>query len=86
MRITGYAILVLAILFTLYSTTTASTTETAVAKETTQTTCDQPKSKLIVFVLSILLGSLGVDRFYAGFIALGIIKLAINIVSCGKKN
>jgi hypothetical protein len=87
MRITVYAILFLTILFTLYSTTTASTTSTTEAKETTQTinNCDQPKSKFNVIVLSVLLGGLGVDRFYTGFIALGIIKLLLSIGSCGKK-
>jgi hypothetical protein len=81
MRITIYAVLVLAILFTLYSTTEAS----PIAKETTQTNCDNPKSKMITFILSLLVGSLGVDRFYTGFIALGVIKAVITFCSCGKK-
>jgi TM2 domain-containing membrane protein YozV len=33
------------------------------------------KSKSLTIVLSLLLGSLGVDRFYLGYTVLGVIKL-----------
>ena len=34
-----------------------------------------PKSWVVAFVLSVLLGYLGADRFYAGRVGLGILKL-----------
>lgn len=37
------------------------------------------KSKMVALILSIVLGELGIDRFYLGYIGTGIIKL----ITCG---
>ena len=37
------------------------------------------KSKVVALILSILLGELGIDRFYLGYIGTGILKL----ITCG---
>ncbi len=48
------------------------------------TTSQQPvqKSFLVAILLSVLVGSLGVDRFYMGYIGLGVLKL-VTFGGCG---
>ncbi len=42
----------------------------------------EQKSFLVAILLSVLVGSLGVDRFYMGYIGLGVLKL-VTFGGCG---
>lgn len=41
------------------------------------------KSKLAAGLLGILLGGLGIHRFYLGYTGLGIAQIAVTVVTCG---
>lgn len=43
---------------------------------------DQRKSKLVAGLLGILLGGLGVHRFYLGYTGIGILQIVVTIVTC----
>lgn len=43
----------------------------------------QPKSKIVAGVLGILLGSLGIHRFYLGYIGIGVLQLVLTFITCG---
>lgn len=44
---------------------------------------DPRKSKLVAGLLGILLGSLGVHRFYLGYTEIGVIQIIVTVVTCG---
>lgn len=45
--------------------------------------CDhKEKSKLAAFLLSLFLGKFGVDRFFLGYVAIGVIKCIIGVLGC----
>ena len=42
-----------------------------------------PKSRITAGILGILLGGLGVHRFYLGNVGLGIVQIVVTLLSCG---
>lgn len=48
----------------------------------TQKTPVGERSFIVAVILSVLIGSLGIDRFYMGYVLLGILKL-ITLGGCG---
>lgn len=44
---------------------------------------DLRKSKLIAGLFGILLGGLGIHRFYLGYIGLGVAQIIVTLVTCG---
>jgi len=44
---------------------------------------EERKSRLVAGLLGILLGGLGVHRFYLGYTGIGLLQLFVTIVSCG---
>jgi len=41
------------------------------------------KSKVVAGILGILLGSLGIHKFYLGYAKQGVIEIVITLVTCG---
>ncbi len=41
------------------------------------------KSKLVAGLLGIFLGSVGVHRFYLGYIGIGVVQIIVTLVTCG---
>ena len=41
------------------------------------------KSKLVAGLLGIFIGSLGIHRFYLGYIGMGVAQIIVTIVTCG---
>jgi TM2 domain-containing membrane protein YozV len=70
----------------LYPTTTMSE-ESSTPSSTTPTTPgftkEQKDKKLIAGLLGILLGGLGIHKFYLGYTKEGIIQIVVTIVTCG---
>ncbi|HMQ15180.1 MAG TPA: TM2 domain-containing protein [Phycisphaerae bacterium] len=43
----------------------------------------EQKSKIVAGILGIVLGSLGVHRFYLGFVRIGLLQILVTAVTCG---
>ena len=52
-------------------------------KKEEQTETKSKKSKLVAGLLGILLGPLGVGRFYLGYTAIGVLQIVVTICTCG---
>lgn len=44
---------------------------------------DTAKSRIAAGILGIVLGGLGIHRFYLGYIGIGIAQIAVTLVTCG---
>lgn len=64
------------------STLAEFATATAAAVPPVLQGADTRKSKLIAGLLGILLGSLGVHRFYLGYTGVGLAQLLLTVLSC----
>ena len=43
----------------------------------------EAKSKIVAGILGIVLGGLGVHRFYLGYVGIGILQILVTLVTCG---
>lgn len=43
----------------------------------------KPKSKIAAGILGILVGGLGIHRFYLGYVGIGILQIVVTIITCG---
>jgi TM2 domain-containing membrane protein YozV len=41
------------------------------------------KSKIVAGILGILLGGLGIHRFYLGYTTIGVVQIVVTILTCG---
>jgi len=46
-------------------------------------TAEQKSKKVVAGIFGILIGSLGIHKFYLGYIKEGIIQIVITVVTCG---
>lgn len=60
-----------------------SSTPQSAAPPTSGYTKEQKDKKLIAGLLGILLGGLGIHKFYLGYTKEGIIQLVVSFVTCG---
>lgn len=43
----------------------------------------RPKSKIAAGILGILVGGLGIHRFYLGYVGIGILQIVVTVITCG---
>ena len=43
----------------------------------------RPKSKIAAGILGILVGGLGIHRFYLGYVGIGILQIVVTVLTCG---